>query len=58
MGRAGRSGLGAGAMFFSHQILSRKGPLGVVWLAAHLDRKLRKQMVSEADLNKSVGARP
>lgn len=32
-------------MFYSTQILARKGPLGLVWLAAHMDKGLRKQQV-------------
>ncbi|KAL6514980.1 hypothetical protein OROGR_020559 [Orobanche gracilis] len=29
-------------MFYSHTFLARKGPLGTVWCAAHLQHKLRK----------------
>lgn len=43
-------------MFYSHQILARKGPLGVIWLAAHLDKKLRRQQVFQADIPDSVEA--
>ena len=31
-----------GAMFYSQFILQKKGPLGQIWLAAHLDKKLTK----------------
>ena len=43
-------------MFYSTQVLARKGPLGVVWLAAHMDSKLKKNSVFEANLVGSVGA--
>jgi cohesin complex subunit SCC1 len=42
-------------MFYSTQVLARKGPLGVVWLAAHMDGKLKKNNVFEANLVGSVG---
>ncbi|XP_024984109.1 sister chromatid cohesion 1 protein 3 [Cynara cardunculus var. scolymus] len=29
-------------MFYSHNLLARKGPLGTVWCAAHLQSKLKK----------------
>eukprot|EP01047_Picozoa_sp_COSAG01_P109811 COSAG01_NODE_38662_length_486_cov_15.834625_1_plen_29_part_10 len=29
-------------MFYSQFILAKKGPLGKVWLAAHLDKRLTK----------------
>jgi hypothetical protein len=29
-------------MFYSSLILAKKGPLGKIWLAAHMDKKLRK----------------
>jgi hypothetical protein len=29
-------------MFYSTQILARKGPLGIVWIAAHLDGQLKR----------------
>lgn len=41
-------------MFYSAQILSKKGPLGIVWLAAHHDKKyLKKQQVSGTDILES-----
>lgn len=43
-------------MFYSHDILARKGPLGTIWIAAHLDRKLRKNQVLETDITVSVEA--
>jgi cohesin complex subunit SCC1 len=41
-------------MFYSNQILARKGPLGLVWLAAHLDRQLKRQQVNAASIPASV----
>jgi cohesin complex subunit SCC1 len=32
-------------MFYSSIILSKKGPLGKIWLAAHYDKKLTKNQV-------------
>mmetsp|Transcript_3871 Transcript_3871/g.13731 ORF Transcript_3871/g.13731 Transcript_3871/m.13731 type:complete len:554 (-) Transcript_3871:1060-2721(-) len=49
-------------MFYAHEILARKGPLGTIWLAAHLDRKqwmqygckLNKKYVTETNIDSSV----
>ncbi len=41
-------------MFYSTQILARKGPLGIVWMAAHLERKLNKNQVYEASIPSTV----
>ncbi|XXG41796.1 hypothetical protein AAC387_Pa01g2189 [Persea americana] len=41
-------------MFYSPGLLSRKGPLGVIWIASHCCRKLRKVQVVEADVSSSV----
>ncbi|KAJ7520389.1 hypothetical protein O6H91_19G003800 [Diphasiastrum complanatum] len=41
-------------MFYSHLILSKKGPLGTVWIAAHLEKKLRKSQVNETNISVSV----
>jgi len=41
-------------MFYSHFILAKKGPLGTVWIAAHLERKLRKNQVTETNISASV----
>ncbi|KAJ7188332.1 Rec8 like protein-domain-containing protein [Mycena filopes] len=43
-------------MFYSETILSRRGPLGKVWLAAHMERKLSKTQTLQTDIEKSVGA--
>jgi cohesin complex subunit SCC1 len=43
-------------MFYSEYILSKRGPLGQVWLAAHWDhRKLNKADVNRADIRVCVG---
>ena len=34
-------------MFYSSQILARKGPLGLVWIAAHVDGQLKRNQVRE-----------
>ncbi|RDD44723.1 Double-strand-break repair protein rad21-like protein [Trichoplax sp. H2] len=41
-------------MFYAHLILSKKGPLAKVWLAAHWDKKLTKAQIYEADVKSSV----
>lgn len=43
-------------MFYSTQILAKKGPLGTIWIAAHLDRRLKRHQVFEANISISVGA--
>ncbi|KAL2650609.1 hypothetical protein R1flu_018737 [Riccia fluitans] len=35
-------------------ILAKKGPLGTIWIAAHLERKLRKNQVTETNISASV----
>ncbi|KAF8061907.1 MRF1 [Scenedesmus sp. PABB004] len=47
-------GGGGGAMFYSNQILARKGPLGLVWIAAHLDRQLRRKQINDTSIPASV----
>lgn len=42
-------------MFFSEAILSKNGPLGKVWLAAHWERKLSKNQLLQTNINSSVG---
>eukprot|EP01045_Picozoa_sp_COSAG04_P029705 COSAG04_NODE_4949_length_1811_cov_1.267523_1_plen_326_part_00 len=46
------------AMFYSQFILAKKGPLGKIWLAAHLDKKLTKNQIFQTDIKASVGAHP
>eukprot|EP00242_Pyramimonas_sp_CCMP2087_P015196 CAMPEP_0198222154 /NCGR_PEP_ID=MMETSP1445-20131203/86820_1 /TAXON_ID=36898 /ORGANISM="Pyramimonas sp., Strain CCMP2087" /LENGTH=390 /DNA_ID=CAMNT_0043900555 /DNA_START=157 /DNA_END=1326 /DNA_ORIENTATION=+ len=41
-------------MFYSHQILAKKGPLGTIWIAAHMDRKLRKNQIYDTNITSSV----
>lgn len=45
-------------MFYSQFILAKKGPLGTIWIAAHLERKLRKNQVADTDIGVSVGKFP
>ena len=42
-------------MFYSAQILAKKNGLGIVWIAAHMDGKLKKNNVFEANIAGSVG---
>lgn len=44
------------SQFYSETILSRRGPLGKVWLAAHMERKLSKTQTLQTDIEQSVGA--
>ncbi|CAM0871173.1 unnamed protein product [Alopecurus aequalis] len=37
-------------MFYSQSILARKGPLGTVWIAAHLERKVKKTQIDGIDI--------
>ena len=41
-------------MFYSQFILAKKGPLGKIWLAAHLDKKLTKNQIYATDISQSV----
>lgn len=41
-------------MFYSQLLLSRKGPLGKIWLAAHNDKKLTKTHIFTTDISDSV----
>ncbi|KAF9953756.1 sister chromatid cohesion protein 1 [Mortierella alpina] len=43
-------------MFYSEAILSKKGPLAKVWLAAHWERKLSKNQFLQTNLHNSVDA--
>ena len=43
-------------MFYSVQILNKKEPLGIIWIAAHLDRRLKKSQVNDTSIPSSVGA--
>lgn len=41
-------------MFYSDSILCRKGPLAAIWLAAHWERKLTKQQITNTDIPASI----
>ncbi len=42
-------------MFYSENVLTRKGPLANIWLAAHWDRKLTKAQIVQTNIQSSVG---
>ncbi len=42
-------------MFFSTQLLSKKGPLATVWLAGHMDKRLKKAQIIDTSISNSVG---
>jgi len=44
----------SGKMFYAHFVLSKKGPLARVWLAAHWDKKLTKAHIFETNIETSV----
>lgn len=41
-------------MFFSTYVLTKKGPLAKIWLAAHWDKKLTRNEVRAIDLNQTI----
>ncbi|KAK7285151.1 hypothetical protein RJT34_19911 [Clitoria ternatea] len=41
-------------MFYSQFILAKKGPLGTIWIVAHLERTLGKNQVADTDIGVSV----
>ncbi|KAI6204811.1 hypothetical protein M3Y94_00720500 [Aphelenchoides besseyi] len=41
-------------MFYARFILAKKGPLARVWLAAHLERKLSRELVFETKVDEAV----
>ncbi|KZT66397.1 hypothetical protein DAEQUDRAFT_715099 [Daedalea quercina L-15889] len=43
-------------MFYSEAILSRRGPLAKVWLAAHMERKLSKTQTLQTDIEQAARA--
>lgn len=45
---------GGEAMFYAHFVLSKRGPLAKIWLAAHWDKKLTKAHVFECNLESSI----
>lgn len=45
-------------MFYSDAILSKKGALAKVWLAAHMESRLTKGQVGSVDVEQSVSEYP
>lgn len=43
-------------MFYSQLLLSKKGPLGTIWIAAHCYKRLKKEQVQQTNITSSVGA--
>ena len=45
-------------MFYSTNVLQKKGPLGAIWIAAHHDvaKKLTKLQILNTDIVKTAGA--
>ncbi|XP_008807559.2 sister chromatid cohesion 1 protein 2 isoform X1 [Phoenix dactylifera] len=41
-------------MFYSQSLLSRKGPLGNIWIAAFCFKKLKKDQIADTDISSSV----
>ncbi|KAB2614074.1 sister chromatid cohesion 1 protein 2-like [Pyrus ussuriensis x Pyrus communis] len=41
-------------MFYSQRLLSRKGPLGGIWVAAYSFKKLKRSQVNQTDISASV----
>jgi hypothetical protein len=45
-------------MFYSHTILARNSPLHPVWVAAHLECKIKKPQIDGIDITSSAGPLP
>lgn len=45
-------------MFYSQCLVSRKGPLGAIWVAAYFFKKLKKAQVKATHIPSSVGLSP
>ena len=41
-------------MFYSQFVLSKKGPLAKIWLAAHWEKKLSKAQIYETNVQDAV----
>lgn len=41
-------------MFYSQFLLEKKGPFGTIWIAAHLERKLRRNQVTGTNISAAV----
>jgi N terminus of Rad21 / Rec8 like protein len=37
-------------MFYSPTILAKKSPMGTVWMAAHLERKIKKAQIEKINI--------
>lgn len=45
-------------MFYSQTFLARKGPLSTVWIAAHLQHRLKKSQYTSTDIPSTVRKYP
>ena len=43
-------------MFYSVQMMSKGGPLQVIWMAAHMDSRLKRQQIADTSIMFSVDA--
>lgn len=41
-------------VFYAPQLLSKHGPLGIIWMASHMERQLKRQQISDASITFSV----
>ncbi|KAK8970445.1 Sister chromatid cohesion 1 protein 3 [Platanthera guangdongensis] len=41
-------------MFYSHTFLSRKSPLGTIWMAAHLENKIKRRQIESINIPSSA----
>lgn len=37
-------------MFYSPTILAKKSPMGTIWMAAHLERKIKKAQIEKINI--------
>ena len=44
-------------MFYSTQILSKRGALGTIWIASHMEKRLKRNQIFETSISASVGER-
>ena len=42
-------------MFFSHDLLGKRGALDTLWTAAHMERRLKRKQIDGTDISASVG---
>lgn len=42
-------------MFYSSSLLSKKGALGTIWIASHLDKRLKRSQIFDTSIPASVG---